>query len=509
MRKKIFKGTFILLACLICSVIDSSFLHAEEVQVSPSKTWKVSFQTSIDQNSINQDSVYILNDQSQKIDSLHLELDETGKTLAIENTEDYPASKHYSLHITKDIESEDGVAAEEEVVLPFEVTVTNSTAKTRTFTPESKLFVYDSSLDSNSIIGILYKGHTYTILDESTDYYFIQYGNGRGKIEKTEIPETKEISLTPLQQAATYTNKMMVTTKRANVYTAPNGDSDVMASISYNMRYPVTSHQGQWYEVHVGNQTGYIKQDAVADDPGIPILLYHHIMDEPIEDGYGNNKMIVRTDAFQSQATYISEENYETITLRQIEDYLYHKQNLPRKVVAITFDDGIVSTMTKAYPALENYGLKATQFNIAGRTFDDLSSAGFGTIGFQEMNEMDDVYNYQSHSYSAHYRLSEDHTPALVDMNYSEVLNDTIKSREKISQGLNEEDYKDVRYYAYPYGQYDEEVLQAFPKTGITLAVTTRPGYVHMGDDPLLLNRQYVYPSHTMKEFAQKLEATY
>ena len=46
-----------------------------------------------------------------------------------------------------------------------------------------------------------------------------------------------------------------------------------------------------------------------------------------------------------------------------------------------------------------------------------------------------------------------------------------------------------ARVFSYPYGIYNQRVIQAVQQAGFTSACTTRPGMLHRGMDPKVLPR--------------------
>lgn len=65
--------------------------------------------------------------------------------------------------------------------------------------------------------------------------------------------------------------------------------------------------------------------------------------------------------------TWLRDRGYATLTMYQLEDYIYNRANFPARAVAITFDDGLKSVSRYAYPVLKQYDMKATAFIISSR----------------------------------------------------------------------------------------------------------------------------------------------
>ena len=90
----------------------------------------------------------------------------------------------------------------------------------------------------------------------------------------------------------------------------------------------------------------------------VPILLYHHITEEPGEGG------AVSVETFNEQMTALVEAGYTAVTFADLDAFVSGDGALPDKPILITFDDGYESNYTHAYPILKEHGLKATIFVI-------------------------------------------------------------------------------------------------------------------------------------------------
>jgi peptidoglycan/xylan/chitin deacetylase (PgdA/CDA1 family) len=94
----------------------------------------------------------------------------------------------------------------------------------------------------------------------------------------------------------------------------------------------------------------------------IPILMYHHVSSvAPLTDlNYG----LTVTDAnLEAQLTYLRQNGYHTIMLRQAFDAMYRGAHLPNRPVVLTFDDGYLDNYTDALPILRKYH-DVAEFNI-------------------------------------------------------------------------------------------------------------------------------------------------
>ncbi|OAH55792.1 hypothetical protein AWH48_03715 [Domibacillus aminovorans] len=363
--------------------------------------------------------------------------------------------------------------------------------------------VYETINNQHVWIGALMKGGVYAAANGTRE---VEFGNS--KVTISLDGGTVTASSVPTETEAEDT---IITKKQQVIFNSIGTDREPMAILNRNVRFPVTGKTGAWYTVNVGGQEGYIHQQSVEEDNGIPVLMYHHMVENPENTVFYNNSMVIKVAEFQKQMDYLKQKGYRTITLQELESYLRHEKNMVGKAVVITFDDGNMSTLKYAYPILKEYGMKATQFLIGGhlnqksRPWDENT---LQYVGFDEAAVTGDVYDYQNHTLGMHLREPVGGLPYLQTKTYEEIKNDFLAAGERIGR-IYDGDSAHIKYLAYPWGQFSPQAIQAARDTGITMAFTTETGNVKLGDDLYLLKRQGVAPRHTIEDFAAKLEGVY
>ena len=142
--------------------------------------------------------------------------------------------------------------------------------------------------------------------------------------------------------------------------------------------------------------------------------------------------------------------------------------------VVITFDDGFESTYTIAFPIMEQYGIKGTVYVVP---------TWVGSPGYLTLEELTILHNagwiIASHTW--------DH-PVLPDLTSAEVITEL----QLTINWLNQNGFADGAYHlAYPYGQYNDNVVQVASQLGIKTArivdwgTITSDGYTYPYGDPL------------------------
>jgi peptidoglycan/xylan/chitin deacetylase (PgdA/CDA1 family) len=94
----------------------------------------------------------------------------------------------------------------------------------------------------------------------------------------------------------------------------------------------------------------------------VVILRYHSVQEERANyaDSIGAG-IIHSAAAFERQMSLISR-GYHNVTLDDVLDFLCGERRLPKRCVAVTFDDGFEDNFRFALPILEKYGLRASFF---------------------------------------------------------------------------------------------------------------------------------------------------
>lgn len=217
---------------------------------------------------------------------------------------------------------------------------------------------------------------------------------------------------------------------------------------------------------------------------GVSVLMYHMIGDEQ------GNAAIMTEANLRIQMNYLRDHGYHPITMQELYDYVTKGAPLPEKPVCITFDDGYLDSYTIVYPLMKEYGFPWTLFLIT----DDVGKP-YNRMTWDQLKEMANSHavTIASHTLS-HPKL---HNLATRAEKEKEIV-DANKAL-KYQLGI------DNVWLAYPYGDYDDEVIDICRKAGIKMAVTTDAGRVHVGSFPYDLKRAYIGNDISLARFSERL----
>lgn len=221
----------------------------------------------------------------------------------------------------------------------------------------------------------------------------------------------------------------------------------------------------------------------------VPVLMYHYIRNNLAITDELSFKLSVSPQNLEQQLSYLAENGYLTLSLGDLYESLETQTPLPPKSVVLTFDDGFRDFYTTAFPLLKKYNLRAVNFYVAGY-------AGYpGYMNWDMVREMhrSGLVDIQSHTLS-HLPL----TKLAPEIRHKEI----VESKAILEANLN----KKVNYFAYPYGEYDETVIQLTAAAGYRLAFSTRPGGLQLPSEKYFLKRTSINGQDDLEVFKYKLE---
>ena len=256
----------------------------------------------------------------------------------------------------------------------------------------------------------------------------------------------------------------------------------------------------------------------MAKNPKFVILLYHKIGMYP-----GNAKfpgLYVAESDFDRQIKYLKSSGYAFLTLSELKavyDYYYGNGkgcvdaklisespeaahvNETGKYAAITLDDGSKSVYSGGFDVLRSNGVKATVFMVSGLV------GGLNDWDIENGENADEMLNASELREMAGYGVEIGaHTrthPHLTAIAPEEALAEMADSKKSLEDLLGGK----VNFFAYPYGDYNEEVERLAEKAGFLGACVTKTGIVKKGADFLALRRVAIRHNTGFFKFKRKI----
>lgn len=218
----------------------------------------------------------------------------------------------------------------------------------------------------------------------------------------------------------------------------------------------------------------------------VTVLSYHQFSKKK-----SKTKISISEEMFDQQMEYLKKNGYHVISLNALYNFINYKRRPPKNSIVITIDDGWKNAKTIAAPILKKYGFKATLF-----VYTDLIKSKHNnvTLCWDEIKEMIDegIIEVQSHTVS-HADLTK---------LKEESLERELKESQRIIKanlGIN------ATYLAYPYGNFNDQVIEKLKKFGYEVAFTVIKGSNAFFYNNFALNRSMVFNSNNIDDFTKLL----
>jgi peptidoglycan/xylan/chitin deacetylase (PgdA/CDA1 family) len=190
----------------------------------------------------------------------------------------------------------------------------------------------------------------------------------------------------------------------------------------------------------------------------VSILGYHDFRDR------GGSPMLIASPKFRAQMQAIKDSKIPVISLSDMMAWKRGEKNIPEESIVITMDDGWEGVYTYAYPILKEFGFPFTIYlykkyvNIGGRS-----------MSWDQIKEMmQHGCEVGSHSVS-HESLKKRPKNAKTDADVQQwVLSELKDSREFLEQNLHIK----CPSFAYPYGNFDDSIMETALQIGYESLVT-------------------------------------
>lgn len=221
------------------------------------------------------------------------------------------------------------------------------------------------------------------------------------------------------------------------------------------------------------------------DSVYLPIIMYHEIKTFKL------GKDVISPYEFESDLKYLKNNNYNTITMEDLINYVYNSKSLPEKPIILSFDDGYLNNYKYALPLLKKYEMKIV-FSVIGKNADDFTrvpddNIDYSHVTWDQLNEMLDsgCVEVQNHTYNLHccgkgrigcLQKAQESLP-----NYEQVLADDLT---KLQNEIKFYTGRVPNTFTYPYGRSNENTRAVIKKLGFKATLTCDYGINIITKDP-------------------------
>jgi peptidoglycan/xylan/chitin deacetylase (PgdA/CDA1 family) len=191
------------------------------------------------------------------------------------------------------------------------------------------------------------------------------------------------------------------------------------------------------------------------------------------------------------QMSWLKTSGFNIVSLDEIGQYC-EAGTIPKKTLAITFDDGYQDNYINAFPILRRLSIPAAIFittgDLRGKKVESLPPLPkMSEAQLQSLHESG-LVSIEPHS--------ETHP------NYGEISEDQIERETRESKSyIDALLKKNCRHFAYPKGSYSRAAQRVLARSGVAFAYTTDVGRVRPSDNRYAMKRNGIGANVTFGQF--------
>ena len=228
----------------------------------------------------------------------------------------------------------------------------------------------------------------------------------------------------------------------------------------------------------------------------LSVFMYHKI------DDITPSSLWLKTEDFRAQMQAIHDLGFHPITLKDLADYLDYSIPFPANPVILTVDDAYENFYTKAFPILQEYGFKAVVYVIEGyigqqNYWDQAIEPPTMHMNWDMIREISNAgIEIGCHTISH---------PHLASIPFEKAKWEIFGAEKLIEKKLG----KNISSFSYPFGSYNDSVVQYCKDINVRTAVSTIAGTNDLQYlDRFLIKRINVRRDTTIEDFKAYLLGT-
>jgi len=255
---------------------------------------------------------------------------------------------------------------------------------------------------------------------------------------------------------------------------------------------------------------------ALAEE--LTVLVYHDIVANPGDDAYA-----ISRSAFVEQMDYLEANGYRPISLQQLNRIYKKQEEMPKKAILLTFDDGLTSYAKFVVPVLKTYGFPSVLSIVSGWADNkDIPQEYRGKL--LNWNDLRNIKNSElveliSHTHELHTNIRLNPQGNFAPAGVTRVYSPTMKQyepervfRQRIAQDLKNSSERFKKELgiepigiAWPYGRYDNVMAVEARLLGMQFQLTLDDGPNYYKNLPVL-NRIMIMRDTGINDFISDLK---
>ncbi len=220
----------------------------------------------------------------------------------------------------------------------------------------------------------------------------------------------------------------------------------------------------------------------------IPVLCYHRCGEE-VKDS-----MTIKTKAFAQQLEWLKVNGYTVISLDMAAQYLSGKiKSIPAKSIVITADDGHKSVYSDMAPLIKKYKVPVTLFIYPSA----ISNAKYA-MTWDQLRELEatKLFHVESHTYW-HPNFKREKKSLSKEEYEKSVHAQLYKSKATLEKKMGHS----IKYLAWPFGIYDEDLLIKAKEAGYEMAFSIDHHHAKSSEPLMAKSRYMIIDAYTLNRF--------
>lgn len=228
----------------------------------------------------------------------------------------------------------------------------------------------------------------------------------------------------------------------------------------------------------------FIDESVLSRKTSIFILCYHSFLTD-------SWRWSVNIEEFKKQITYLLDNGYVPVALKDIENFLLGNKKLRHGSFALTIDDGYKDALQIA-DFLAEKNITPTVFVLSDRKRANRKELETS----RELLTQEDITYLVQHGW-----MLGSHTATHPDLHALQDDRELAKEIIQAKKDLEREYRCSITYFSYPKGKYTEKIVRLVKKAGYTMACSMNDGYITKKTNILLLPRIGIDRTYGINEF--------